>query len=134
MSGTAASHKSAGIRERVQKSALRIILRDQYVNYRNALEVLGLQSLDERRESLCLKFAKKCLQVEKFKSMFPKKQQAHSMKKRETEKFLMRRSFTGRHQKSAIPYMQRLLNRVETKKMRICKQIDSFCTSEQWIV
>ena len=59
--------------ERVQKSALRIILRDQYVNYRNALEVLGLQSLDERRESLCLKFAKKCLQVEKFKSMFPKK-------------------------------------------------------------
>ena len=88
--------------------------------------MLGLQSLDERRESLCLKFAKKCLQVEKFRSMFPKKQQVHSMKKRENEKFLMRRSFTGRHQKSAIPYMQRLLNSVETKKMRICKQIDSF--------
>ena len=109
-----------------QTSALRIILGDQYLNYRNALEVLGLKSLDERRESLCLKFAKKCLQVEKFKSLFPKKYQVHSMKKRGSEKFVMRRTFTERHKNSAIPYMQRLLNRVETDKRKICKQIDNF--------
>ena len=112
--------------ERVQKSALRIILGDQYINYRNALEVLDLQSLDDRRESLCLKFAKKCLQVKKFQSMFPKRRQVHSMKKRKNEKFVMRRSLTGRHQNSAIPYMQRLLNRVEAEKSQICKQIDNF--------
>ena len=87
---------------------------------------LDLQSLDDRRESLCLKFAKKCLQVKKFQSMFPKRRQVHSMKKRKNEKFVMRRSLTGRHQNSAIPYMQRLLNRVEAEKSQICKQIDNF--------
>ena len=112
--------------ERVQKSALRVILGDQYVNYRNALKVLNLQSLDERRESLCLKFAKKCLQLEKFKSLFPKRYQVHNMGKRGSEKFVMRRIFTERHKKSAIPYMQRLLNRVETEKRKICKQIDNY--------
>ena len=112
--------------ERVQKSALRLILGDQYSSYKNALEVLNLQSLDARRESLCLSFAKKCLQVEKFKSMFPKKHQVHMMKKRGSEKFVMRSCFTERHKKSAIPYMQRLLNRVESEKKKICKQIDNF--------
>ena len=112
--------------ERVQKSALRIILGDQYSSYKNALEILNLQSLDNRRESLCLSFAKKCLQVEKFKSMFPRKDQGHRMKKRGSEKFLIRSCFTERHKKSAIPYMQRLLNRVETEKRKICKQIESF--------
>jgi hypothetical protein len=112
--------------ERVQKSALRIILGDQYSSYKNALEILNLQSLDNRRESLCLSFAKKCLQVEKFKSMFPRKDQGHRMKKRGSEKFLIRSCFTERHKKSAIPYMQRLLNRVETEKRKICKQIENF--------
>ena len=112
--------------ERVQKSALRVILGEQYCNYKNALEVLKLQSLDERRESLCLKFAKKCLQLEKFQSLFPKRHQVHSMKKREKEKYVMKRSFTERHRKSAIPHMQRLLNRVETEKKKLCKKIEDF--------
>ena len=112
--------------ERVQKSALRIILGDQFVSYKDALKVLNLQSLDERRESLCLGFAKKCLQEKKFKSMFPKKHQVHNMEKRTNEKFIIRRSFTERHRKSAIPFMQRLLNKVEIKKQKICNQIDSF--------
>ena len=106
--------------ERVQKSALRIILGDQYLSYRNALKALNLQSLDERRESLCLKFAKK------FKSLFPKRQVAHSMKKRGNEKFVLKRSFTEKHKKSSIPYMQRLLNRAEAEKGKICRQIENF--------
>ena len=40
--------------ERVQKSALKIILGDSYVSYDNALKVLKLQSLKERREDLNL--------------------------------------------------------------------------------
>ena len=47
--------------ERVQKSALKIILGEKYVSYENALKILKLQSLKERRDSLCLKFAKKML-------------------------------------------------------------------------
>ena len=112
--------------ERVQKSALRIILGDQYINYKNALKVLNLQSLEERREFLCLKFAKKCLQVKKFRSMFPRKRQVHSMLKRDNDKFVIRRTFTERHKKSAIPHMQRLLNKAEKEQRKICNQIDHF--------
>ena len=112
--------------ERVQKSALRLILGDQFFSYKNALKVLNLQTLDERRESLCLGFAKKCLQENKFKSMFPKKPQIHNMKRRTNEKFIVKRSFTERHRKSAIPSMQRLLNKVELKRQKVCNQIDSF--------
>ena len=46
--------------ERVQKKALKIILQEKYFSYANALEVLGLESLFDRRQSPCLPFAKKC--------------------------------------------------------------------------
>ena len=44
--------------ERVQRSALKIILKDDYNNYQDALKGLNLQTLKDRREYLCLKFAK----------------------------------------------------------------------------
>ena len=96
--------------ERVQKSALRIILGVQYLNYENALRVLKLQSLKERRNALCLKFAQKCLLVPKLKEMFPRNQQNHDMGKRRVESFQVKRALTERLRRSAIPYMQRLLN------------------------
>ena len=45
--------------ERVQKTALRIILKEDYVDYSSALELTGLESLHERRTQLALNFAKK---------------------------------------------------------------------------
>ena len=53
--------------ERVQKCALRVILGEKYLNYKNALEMVKLDSLEERREKLCLKFAKQCLRHDKLK-------------------------------------------------------------------
>ena len=50
--------------ERVQKSAVKIILGGQYNGYRKSLEHL-------EREKLCLKFAKRCLRNEKTRKMFP---------------------------------------------------------------
>ena len=44
--------------ERVQKSALKNILQENYDTYENALKILDLESLSERREYLCLQFAK----------------------------------------------------------------------------
>ena len=67
--------------ERVQKSALKIILGESYESYDNALKVLKLQSLKERREDLCLKFAKKCLEVPKLNKMFPRSQRNYDMGK-----------------------------------------------------
>ena len=111
--------------ERVQKSALRVILGPKYINYSDALEKLNLQSLDERRKYLCLKFAKKCLIVDKLKKMFPLNINSHIMKKRNFERYKVKNCLTERHKSSAIPYMQRLLNESERKKMEILRQIDN---------
>ena len=47
--------------ERVQKTALKIILRNEYKTYESALVEVNLKNLDTRRETLCLNFAKSCL-------------------------------------------------------------------------
>ena len=47
--------------ERVQKVAFRLILKTDYKDYDHALMILNMDRLDERRSSLWLRFAKKCL-------------------------------------------------------------------------
>ena len=112
--------------ERVQKSALKIILGDKYVSYENALKVLKLQSLKERREELCLKFARKCLEVPKFEKMFPRNHNDHDMEMRGSEFFKVKRGLTERLRRSAIPHMQRLLNDHQKKRRDICRKITSY--------
>ena len=51
--------------ERVQKTSLKIILGPKYNNYEKALNLLELESLQDRRESLCLRFAQKCVKMKK---------------------------------------------------------------------
>ena len=41
--------------ERVQKSAIHIILGDDYVSYKNAIKTLHIDDLETRRNQLCLK-------------------------------------------------------------------------------
>ena len=99
--------------ERVQKNALKIILQEEYSNYAHALEVLGLESLFDRRESLCLSFAKKCTRSnnKQICSMFPLKNIEKSMNTRKTEEYHVNMAKTDRYKNSAIPHMQRLLNK-----------------------
>jgi len=52
--------------ERVQKLALKVILKDKYGEYKSALRKLNIESLFDRRELLCLKFAKKRFKASKF--------------------------------------------------------------------
>ena len=46
--------------ERVQKTCLKVILGREYEGYESALEVSNLESLEVRREKLCLSFLGKC--------------------------------------------------------------------------
>ena len=96
--------------ERVQKSALRIILGQKYENYKKALDVLNMDTLEDRREYLSLKFAKKCLVNEKMKHIFPLNEKVHQMNMRKVEKYRVQYSNTERLKNSAITYMQKLLN------------------------
>ena len=54
--------------ERVQKTALKVILGDKYMNYENALRKLGLENLHDRREDLCLNFAKNVQEIPNSKT------------------------------------------------------------------
>ena len=96
--------------ERVQKSALKIILQEKYKNYENALNLLDLESLDDRRKKLCYTFAKKCVNNEKTKHYFEHNKKCHQMKLRTTQPFNVTQAKTERLKQSAIPYMQMLLN------------------------
>ena len=96
--------------ERVQKVSLKIILKDNYIDYDTALKRTQLEDLKSRRERLCLKFAKSCLKYEETKDMFPTKKCTHEMKTRCPERFQVQPARTDRLAASAIPYLQRLLN------------------------
>ena len=96
--------------ERVQKSALKVILKESYKNYSNALNILELESLKDRREFLCLQFAKNNLKNDKIKYFFPKNTKVHQMDTRNKEIFNVNNANTARLQQSPIIYMQNLLN------------------------
>ena len=94
--------------ERVQKVSLRIILGERYVDYENALKLTNLKTLTERRQELCLKFAKQCIKNPKTEDMFPKNKKTYNT--RNHEMYYVQPARNGKLRKSAIPYMQRLLN------------------------
>ena len=72
--------------ERIQKSALRIILGNKYQSYKEALGSLGLETLTNRKEILFRKFAEKCLQVKQMKTIIlMKHEKIHTMTLRKTE-------------------------------------------------
>ena len=63
-----------------------------------------------------MNFANKCLKNDKTKNKFPLRVKDHPMEIREEEKFVVFHANTERLKKSAIPYMQRLLNKNEAAK------------------
>ena len=79
--------------------------------YKESLKKLKIQSLDDKRESLCLGFAKKCLKNEKVKNMFPIKKSKDQMELRKTNKSKTGKTNIKRFKNLAIPYMRRLLNK-----------------------
>ena len=99
--------------ERVQKTALKVILGEKYKSYTNALRKLDLQNLDERRENLCLIFARKTAKNPKFENMFKLNSKEHPMETRKMEKYEVQHANTTRLKNSSIIYMQNLLNQHE---------------------
>ena len=96
--------------ERVQKTCLKIIYRENYNNYNSALKTANLQNLSERRKKLCLKFAKNCLRNESTKDMFPLKRHFTDVNTRQHEMYEVQHANTERLKRSPIIYMQNLLN------------------------
>ena len=50
---------------------MKVILQERYNGYKNALNRLDLETLGDRREQLCLKFAQKCAKKQQNKAHVP---------------------------------------------------------------
>ena len=103
------SHSDKANIERVQKSLCHIILGDEYFSYRNALGLLSLETLDNRRNKLCLKFAKKCEKHEKFKHWF-KLNNNNVNTRSEKLKYCQVQARLTRFEKSPISFITNMLN------------------------
>ena len=111
--------------ERVQRSSFKIILRNKYISYENALELLNMDTLYDRREIKSLKFAKGCLNDQQMKLMFPL-----NRSKKKHEKFKVNHARTARYQNSTIINMQKLLNKDAEEKRKIKISVDKACSRE----
>ena len=112
--------------ERVQKAALKVILRNDYKDYDEALRLTGLQSLDSRREKIGLRFVKNSLRNANFSKLFPLKKIKHVMSVRNPLKYHVNKANTERYRKSTIPYLQRLLNKDSLKRKYEFNQLQTF--------
>ena len=92
---------------------MKIILQKRYESYRKALAQLLIETLENRREELCLNVAQKCLKNEKMKKKFSLTSKNHNKKKRHYRKYHVQFSITDRLKDSPVINMQRLLNQHE---------------------
>jgi hypothetical protein len=91
--------------ERIQKAAFAIILGEEYISYSRALIKLNMETLADRRQSLCLSFAKKAFKHEKFNKWFSDGGEDGADVHIKDVKTRTKRYF-----KSPLPYLTGLLN------------------------
>ena len=96
--------------ERAQKCALAIILQEDYISYSHALSTVNLESLQDRRHALCLKFARKAQKHPKFTNWFCPNDQTGVDTRSEKKILKPVQARTCRFEKSPIAYLTRLLN------------------------
>ena len=94
--------------ERIQKTALHIILGHDYKSYNSALKIFGLDKLADRRKKICLNFAKRAQKHPKFSKWFKPSLQKES--RRQQPKFCPPVYRTERFKKSPLCYLTNLLN------------------------
>ena len=58
--------------ENIQKTSVKIILAENYIDYPASLEITGLQYLSTRQTLFCSEFAKRCIKNPLTQHMFPK--------------------------------------------------------------
>ena len=109
--------------ERVQKAAMKVILGTRYQGYEEALKFMKIDSLRERRLKIALRFAKKSVRHKNVSPLFPLSENGHSMITRNPAKYVVRVSNTERMKRSAVPFLQRLLNKDNDKQRKDLKTL-----------
>ena len=100
--------------EDVQKGVFRIILHGNYSTYQAALRTLGEESLEHRRNTICLKFAKQSLSHPKMSHLFKKRDNNCTVCpegcSRSGAYFTQKLSKSSRGYNSPVNFLTRLLN------------------------
>ena len=99
--------------ESIQKVAMRIILKDKYINYPLACQTFSTMTLADRRTKLCSKFASK--NFESKNSLFTSVGTSVDTRQRSDLAKEYKCNF-GRFFKSPLPYLARLLNSNNRKR------------------
>ena len=99
--------------ERIQKCALYIILGNNYTSYKDALKLLEIDSLQNRRSKICEKFAKNCLKSQRYSTWFQSNQFTQPTHNTRSKKSQLKSvsTRTQRYKNSSIPYLTELLNK-----------------------
>ena len=97
--------------ERIQRTSLKIILGEMYLDYSSALEMSGLDTLYSRRTKRCLDFALKCVKHPRNARLFPLNPNMPACETRYPEKYVVNFARTNAYRDSTIPLCQKLLNR-----------------------
>ena len=95
--------------EMIQKKSFAIILGANYKNYSNALNILNQVELSTRRIELCTNFAQKCITNSRHADLFHKRRIQSTRRSTKYEEIKCK---TARYYNSAVPYMTRLLNKL----------------------
>ena len=77
---------------------------------------------------MALKFIKKSLKQEIFSGSIPLSLNNHLMKKRNPEKYAVNSAKTERYRRSAVPFLQRLLNEdydIQKKNIKCLLQVNN---------
>ena len=69
------TEENRGDLERTQKTFCKLVLEEDYQNYNNALKILHLQTLDQRRKILTLKLAETGIKNGTMNDLFPHKKE-----------------------------------------------------------
>ena len=94
--------------ERLQKILLRIILKDNYTSYHLAWKHLNIQTLEQRRADLCLKFALKMSENPNFKDFFNSIKNTKNF--RNQERYFVPFAKSSRYKNSLKMFLTRLIN------------------------
>ena len=101
--------------ERTQKNFCKLVLQESYTTYKNALISLCLETLEKRRKTLTLNFAKTSIADGHFTGLILKKK-PRKQTTRHQEYYQVTRAHTERFRQSPILVMQRLLNEDKEKQ------------------
>ena len=118
--------------ERIQRTCLKIIFGDMYINYSSALEMSGLDRLSDRHSKRCLHFSLKSIKHHRNNRLFPINHHAGAFNSRNSEKFQVNFASTSAYRDSTIPSCQRLLNAHFKTKWAIFNNVIIIYYCEWW--